>query len=249
MPQGGNMAKKIYFASAGGGAGATTCAVGVGLALSDAGERVLIVDGDARYPAALNIAGCAGLQVYSLEEARRGACRARQTIVEHPRSPNLYIMPCAGCAERKYPAAAVKEVESAFDYVLCDRVARDACTQAAVVCQPYPLSLKGADICLNELHDDAIADVGVIVNKVNGGLIYDGKIMTPKDIAELLHIPLWGVIPEDLGMPLGSMRADSVKAFRMTAARIAGRSDRVYSPAVKYFGAGGYIKRKMRERI
>ena len=87
------MATKIYIAAAGGGTGATTCAVGLGLALAAAGERTLIVDGDARYPAALTVAGCAGLQVYTLEEARRGDCRPKQAIVEHPRSPNLFILP------------------------------------------------------------------------------------------------------------------------------------------------------------
>lgn len=243
------MATKIYIAAAGGGAGATTCAVGLGLALAAAGERTLIVDGDARYPAALTVAGCAGLQVYTLEEARRGGCRPKQAIVEHPRSPNLFILPCAGCAEKKYVSAATAEVENFFDYVLCDRAAKDVCDRAAAVCEPYPLSIKGADICLNRLRDERFDDAGLIVNKVNGGLMYDGKIMTPRDIAALLRAPLWGVIPEDLGMPLGSMRADSVKAFRMAAAKMAGGPDRIFSPARSYAGAGGYIKRKMRSRI
>lgn len=243
------MARKIYFASAGGGAGATTCAVGVGLALAGTGERVLIVDGDLRYPAALTVAGCSGMQVYSIEEARRGACRVKQAIVAHPRSPNLYILPCVDCAEKRYPAAAVGEIENEFDFVLCDRAARDACDTAAAVCMPYPLSIKGADICLNELRDYKFDNAGVIVNKVNGGLVYDAKILPPKDIAALLHAPLLGVIPEDLDMPLGSMRADSVKAFRMTAARIAGGGEKVYSPIKNYFGASGFIKRKMRGKI
>lgn len=243
------MARKIFLASPGGGAGATTCAVGIGLSLASAGERVLIVDGDWRYPAALTIAGCAGLQVYTLEEARKGACRVKQVIVAHPRSPNLFILPCAGCAERKYPSTAVKEVESAFDYVLCDRAAREACEEAAAVCMPYSPNIKGADICLGELRDDRFGEAGVIINKVNGGLIYDGKIMPPKDIAALLHAPLWGVIPEDLDMPLGSMRADSVKAFKMTAALIAGGGGKIYSPARHYMGAGGFIKRRMRSKI
>ena len=40
------MARKIYFYSLKGGVGATTCAVGVGMALARAGERALILDGD-----------------------------------------------------------------------------------------------------------------------------------------------------------------------------------------------------------
>ncbi len=242
------MAEKIYLGSAKGGAGVSTCAVGIGLALAAKGERTLILDGDFNFPAALTIAGCAALKVYSLEEARKGACRVKQAIIEHPRSPNLFILPCAGCAERKYAATAVGECESLFDYVLCDRAAREVCSRAAVVCEPYPLGIKGADICLNQLHDCGIDDAGVIINKVNGGLIYDGKIMPPGDIAALLHAPLLGVIPEDLDVPLGAMRQDTVKAFKMTAARIAGGGKKIFS-AGGYSGPAGFIKRKMRSRI
>ena len=243
------MAIKIYFASCKGGAGTTTCTVGVGLALARRGERVLVVDGDEHYPAALTIAGCAGLQTYTLEEARKGACRVKQAVIEHPRSPNFFILPCAGCEDRKYIAAAVTEVESLFDYVLCDSAAPQVCERAAVVCEPYPTGIKGADICLNHLRDMKYKDVGVIVNKVNGGLIYDNRIMPPKDIAALLHAPLLGVIPEDLGMALGTMRADSVKAVKMTAARIAGDGKKIYQTTRTYLGAGGFIKRKMRGKI
>ncbi len=243
------MAHAVYFKSSKGGAGATTCAVGTGLSLARRGERVLVVDGDANFPAALTAAGCAGLQTYTLEEARKGACRAKQVIVEHPRCPNFFVMPCAGCTEAKFIDEATDEVSNLFDWVLCDGAAKSACGRAAVVCEPYPLAIKGADICLNQLRDGGFKDVGIIVNKVNGGLIYDGKIMPPKDIAALLHAPLWGVIPEDLEMPLGAMKAESVKAFKMTAARMAAGDGKIYSPARGYGGPGGYIKRKMRSRI
>lgn len=247
--KGDYMAVKIYFASHKGGAGTTTCAVGVGLALAHSGERVLFVDGDLRYPAGLTISGCAGLQVYTIEEARRGACRVKQVIIEHPRSPNFFIMPCYGCADRKYISSAAGEVESQFDYVLCDRAARDKCDRAVAICEPYPTGIKGADICLNELTDCGFEGAGVIVNKVNGGLVYDGAIMPPADIAALLHAPLMGIIPEDLTIPLGGMRQDSVKAFKMTAARISSGACKIYPAMRGYAGIGGYIKRRMRRKI
>ena len=243
------MSGNIYFAGSRGGAGGTTCAVGVGLALARGGDRVLIVDGDKDMPAALLAAGCAGLQTYTLEEARQGACRVKQALVEHPRSPNLFILPCAGCADEQFVQRAAKETAPLFDYVLCDGAAAGACEQAAVVCEPYPASIKGADICINKLRDGGMKDVGVIVNKVNGGLLREGRIMTPADIAALLRAELWGVIPEDLDMPLGTMRQDSAKAFRMTAARISRGAKKIYSPYAGYAGPGGYIKRKMRSRI
>lgn len=243
------MAVIIHFRSAGGGAGSTTCAVGVGLALAKSGERTLVADGNTRIAAAVNIAGCAGLQTYTLEEARKGACRVKQAITEHPRLPNFFVLSCAGCADKKYTAAAVRDVDGLFDYIICDDCAAEACSRAAVICEPYPLSIKGADICLNQLRDGGIKDAGIIINKVNGGLIYDGRIMPPADIAAILRAELLGVIPEDLDMPLGTMRADSVKAFRLTAARIAAGGQKVYSPLRGYTGTGGLIRRRMRGKI
>lgn len=243
------MAEKIYFGSRKGGAGTTTCAVGVGKALARGGDRVLIVDGDFSFSAALCIAGCQGLQTYTLEEARKGACRVKQVIVAHPRLPNLFILPCAGCTDRKFAAEAVSETESAFDYLLCDKAGMNICTRGAAVCEPYPTGIKGADAMLGEMRDGGIKDAGIIVNKVNGGLICDGAIMPPSDIAAILHAPLWGVVPEDLGMPLGIMRKESVRALKMTAARIAGGGKKIYAAARGYYGLNGFIKRKMRGRI
>ena len=62
------MADKIFFASAKGGAGATTVAAGVGFALALAGERTLIVDGDNVSGCALTVCGCRGLQVFTVED-------------------------------------------------------------------------------------------------------------------------------------------------------------------------------------
>lgn len=243
------MAQKIYIGSRKGGAGATTCAVEAGRALARNGERVLIIDGDCNFSAALNIADCGGMQTYSLEEARKGACRVKQAIVSHPRSSNLFILPCAGCHDKKFITEAAAEVEGAFDIVLCDKAALSLCTRGAAVAEPYPTGIQGADAMLAEMRDGGIKDVGVIVNKVNGGLLYDGAIMPPEDIAALLHAPLWGVIPEDLGIPLMKMRADSARALRMTAAKLAGGGRKIFSPARAYYGINGYIKRKMRGRI
>lgn len=243
------MAQKIYFASLKGGTGVTACAVGTGLALAARGERVLVVDGDYRCASALCASGAGGLQVYSLSEAKQGACRVKQVIVEHPRSPNFFILPTLGCDDGEYASYAVTEIEQLFDFVLCDGVARTVCNRAAVICEPYTPCIKSAEACINELNDAGYKETGLIVNKVNGGLVYDGKIMPPSDIAKILRVPLYGVIPEDLTMPLGGMRSDSVKAFRMTAARMSGTGKKTYSPVRSYCGVSGYIKRKMRSKI
>ena len=118
-----------------------------------------------------------------------------------------------------------------------------------MVCEPYPLSIRLADMCLNELRDGGYSELDIIFNKVNGGLIYDRAIAPPEDVAELLHAGLAGVIPEDLTMPLGGMRRESVRAFKLAASRIAGGGRKVFDPNRGYGGAYGYLKRAMRKKI
>lgn len=243
------MAERIFMTSLKGGTGVTTCAVGLALALSAAGERTLVVDGDDRCACALSVAGVSGLQVYTLADAEKGACRVKQTLLQHPRSTNFYLLPSLGCKNKSSAADAVKEIEGLFDFILCDKIASSACNRAVAVTDPYPASLKSADACLSLLKDSGFKNVGLMVNKANGGLVFDGEIMTPQEIAALLHAPLLAVLPEDLSLPLGRWKGSSIKAFRLAAERISGKSDKVLSIIRPYLGVGGLIKRKMRSKI
>lgn len=243
------MAQKILLTGLKGGTGVTTCAVGLARALAELGERVLVFDGDARAASALCVAGLAGMNVYTLADAMNGACRVKQAILQYPRSANLYLLPSLGCFDEKFCERAVDEVEGLFDYVICDKGAAGACSRAYVVTEPYAVSVKCADVCLNGLRDGGMRSTGVIVNKVNGGLIFDGEIMSPQEIATLLRAPLLAVIPEDLTMPLGKMKKQSARAFKLAAGALRGRSDRIPNVTAPYLGVSGLIKRKMRSRL
>lgn len=243
------MSDVIFMTGARGGAGATTCAVKLGIALSEAGERTLIVDGDAECASGLQISGLQGMNVYTLADVETGACRVKQAVLQHPSSPNLYVLPSLGLKSAECAESAVAECEQLFDYVICDNTARKACRRAILVSDPYRLSMTGAKIRGAELKDAGFKDVGLIVNKVNGGLVFDGAILTPQEFATVARLPLWGVIPEDLSLPVNKMRAGTKKAFALTAAFISGKGKKTYGVVREYAGVKGIIKRKMRERV
>ena len=90
------MAKKIYMTNLKGGTGVTTCCVGLGFALAEAGERTLIIDGDRDGACAMQIGGCANMQVYTLADYEKGACRAKQTLTSHPKAVNLSFISSLG---------------------------------------------------------------------------------------------------------------------------------------------------------
>jgi len=240
------MAETVYFCGARGGAGATECAFYLAQALSKAGKRTLYVDGDHVCGAGLEISGAAGLCVYTLADAYGGACRVKQTILAHPSSPNLYILPTLGCKNGEYVCEAVAVCKKTFDYILCDRTAENACGRAVVISDPYARYVESAKSKAAQIRDGGIKLVEIILNKVNGGLVYDGAIPTPQEYADMCRCDLLGVIPEDLTMPLGKIKAETKKAFAITAKKLCGESDKVYGVIKPYYGVKGMIKRKAR---
>lgn len=243
------MSNVIYIASARGGAGATTCAYYLGRALSESGERTLIADGDYECADALAVCGMSGLNVYSLADAEKGACRVKQAILQHDKQLNLFILPTLGCNNGAFINRSVAGSASLFDYVLCDGCAEGACNRAAIITEPYPSSIKAADKKIARLKDGGMNDIGIIVNKVNGGLVFDGEIMTPAEIASILRCKLWGVIPEDLLLPIGKINRATLLSFKMTASVIAGKSEKIYKVIKPYSGLGGTIKRRLRKLV
>lgn len=243
------MAKKIYLGGLKGGTGATTVSVGLGFALAEAGEKTLIVDGDCVSAGAMIVAGLGNMQVYTLADYERAACRAKQAACAHPKANNLHVMPTLGLKDNAVIKKAVAEVEGLYDYVLLDRAAVDVCDEAVIVTEPYLPSVKSADGSKSVLSDGGIENISVIVNKVNGGQVLSGEVYSAVQIAEILRLRLLAVIPEDPTVSVGRWRRQTVNAFKLAAGAITGKSDLIYDVAKGYSGVNGFIKRKMRAKI
>lgn len=243
------MAKKIYMTSLKGGVGVTTCAVGLGIKLAEEGEKTLIVDGDRLSANALAVGGVATNQVYTLSDFARGACRAKQTLISHPKIFNLSFSSAAGLADERAAVRALDELDGLFDYVILDKIAKEKCDLALIVTEPYTPSIKCADICKAMLTDAKIKDIGLIVNKLNGGQVIDGSVIDAKEIASILRLPLKAVIPEDLEIPVGKWKKSTLRAFKLAAELIVGKREAVCNVCAPYVGINGFIKRKVRERL
>ena len=243
------MAIKIYMTNLKGGTGVTTCCIGLGLALAKAGERTLVLDGD-RYAAnALTVGGCRNMQIYTLADYEKGACRAKQTLVPHHSTINLTLSASLGLRDEKFAETAVEELDGLFDYILLDNIARKKCDSAIIVTEPYLPSVKSSDACKANLSDNGIKDISLFVNKLNGGQIINGEVMTAQEIAALLHLPLKAVIPEDLSLPLGKWKTSTLKAFKAAADTVSGKRESMCNILKPYFGLNGYIKRKVRAKL
>ena len=243
------MAKKIYMTNLKGGAGVTTCCTGLGFALAGLGERTLIIDGDNISGGGLQVGGCANMQTYTFADFAKGACRAKQTLIAHPKILNLSFASSLGLDDREAAERAVDELDGLFDYILLDKITPKKCDDAIIVTEPFVPSLKAADCCKAKLSDGGVKNIGLFVNKLNGGQILSGDTMTAQEIAALLRLPLKAVIPEDLTLPSGKWKKSTLKAFKAAADFVAGRRDGIVNVLLPYFGINGFIKRKVRERI
>ena len=140
-------------------------------------------------------------------------------------------------------------VDGLFDYILLDKTARATSDCAIIVTEPYVPSIKSADCCKAILSDGGIKDIGLIVNKLNGGQILSGEVMTAQEIASVLRLPLKAVIPEDLSLPVGKWKKSTMRAFRVAADMTTGKREGICNVLKSYFGLNGFIKRKVRERL
>lgn len=243
------MAVKIYMTNYKGGVGVTTCCTGLGFALAKLGERTLIVDGDNLSACGLFTGGCANMQVYTLADYEKGACRAKQTLVTHPKISNLSFCPSLGLKDLNCADKAISELDGLFDYILCDKIGSRKCDRALIVSEPFTPSIKSADLAKADLCDGGIKDAGLVINKLSGGLILNGEVMSAQEIARLLRMPLKAVIPEDLSLSLGKWRKSTMKAFDLAALMITGRRESVCNVLRGFTGIGGFIKRKVREKL
>ena len=243
------MARKIYFDSLKGGTGVTTVCVGLGLALAEMGERTLLVDGDCASACAMIVAGLGNMQVYTLADYERAACRAKQAAVCHPKAENFHIMPSLGLKERTLAKKAIEEVEGLYDFILLDKIAPECCSEAMIITEPFLPSVKSSDCCKARLADDGIKDISLIVNRINGGQVITGETLSAEQIAELLRLNLVAQIPEDATISVGRWRQQTVNAFKVAAGTITGKKCDMYDVLRGYMGLNGYIKRKMRAKI
>lgn len=239
------MSDVIFITGAKGGSGATTCAVAVGQALAQRGERTLYVDGDSLCASGLQTAHVDNLCSYTLGDAQLGACRIKQTLINHPLLPNFYVLPTLGCGDGEFIFNAVNSLSTSFDRILCDNVAIGSCNRAMLVSEPYPLCINSAETAAAKLKDAGFKKVGLVVNKINGGLVFDGAILTPQEYATLTRCELLGAVPEDLLLPLSKMNGNTKKAFNILASRLLG-GDIIFDVIKPYYGVKGKIKRKLR---
>ena len=262
------MARKIVITSGKGGVGKTTVAANLGARLGTLGKRTCIVDLDFGLNNLDVVTGVENLVVYDLMDCIEGRCRAKQAIVECPSAKNAFVLPCvrSPAGGNIFPDALkelYKGLDESFDFVITDcpagvgdgfRLATGASDEAIVVTTPQLTSLRDADKVLRLLRGAKLSQIRLVINRVRGDLVADGRMLSPDEIEKALRAPLSGVIPDDDGVFLNNAglippEAASYRAFKLLANNLLSGKRKIYDCTSKYGGFIGYLRRKIKNGL
>ncbi len=247
--------KSIVITSGKGGVGKTTVTACLGRALSSLGARVVLMDADFGLNNLDVVLGLESRVVYDVADVIDNRCRVRQALVEAER--NLYLLPSAhGYLGDKVTSQNLKLILSnlsvTFDYALVDcpagieagfRRAVAACDCAMVVTTPHLSALRDANKVIALLSSYKIP-ASLIVNRVRGDLLADGKIPSVAEISDILKTEVYGVIPETDGVY--NFTSMPKKPYECLARRIRYGMKEIVDPAAEYKGVRGFFKRRAR---
>lgn len=256
------MARKIVFTSGKGGVGKTTIAANMGIQLAKRGEQVVLCDMDLCLNNMDVVTGVEGRVTYGIVDVIEGRCRARQALIQHPRFKNLYVLSCNHSTQNRVTPQSAKLVietlSTQFDYILIDcpagieegfHRAVAAAEEALVVTTPHLSALRDADKTITVLKNYGLRSVQLIVNMVRGDMLLNGEILSPKEIAGILKIPLFAVFPESDYIYLNTMN-DNLKVFKIAADNLtAEKKKRIYDPTRRYRGLMGKIRMSIKRGI
>lgn len=257
------MGRIIVVTSGKGGVGKTTVSAALATTLATMGKRVVAVDADVSLNNLDLALGLEGAVAYDLYDVVSGNCRVRQALVRYPPCANLYLLPSVhplGTVDAHAFAEVALTLAESYDFVIIDcpagidegfaRAAR-AASEALVVTTPHTSALRDADKVLGLLDAYNLSRCGLVINRLRGDMVLEGSMLSPADVARVLHARVIGCIPEDDSVLFmcGTTPKETEHhlAVVMLARYLLGAGKDVYDVTAPYRGAVGRIRRMLKK--
>ena len=199
--------RKLVVTSGKGGVGKTTVAALVGRKLAMLGYKVVLVDGDVGLNNLDVVMGIEHKVVYDVSDVLDGRCKLSQALVVDSES-GVSVLPSSSRKLNVSPQAfrGIIDTMRGVDFVIIDcpagidegfHRAVSSANEAIVVTTPSASAIRDADKVRSLLSSYRIQDVSLVVNRVRYDMVRRGEMLSFKEIGNLLHLPVVGVIPED----------------------------------------------------
>ncbi len=204
------MSQAWMIASGKGGVGKSTLAAALAVGLAIRGQQVVVVDTDIGLRSLDVMLGLENHIAYDLTDVIKGACKLKQALVSHWRYPTLSLLPAAQMSEpEKVTAADIRRIifrlKRRFDYVLVDCPAGigrgfqnvlGAADDTILVTTPDDVAMRDVERVCGLITQEGLPRPMLIINQVMAELVRSGDMYSPKTVAEMLDLPLLGVVPK-----------------------------------------------------
>jgi septum site-determining protein MinD len=232
------MAKVVVVTSGKGGVGKTTSTAAMGVALAQAGQKVVVVDFDVGLRNLDLVMGAERRVVFDLINVINGDAKLSQALIRDKRLENLSLLPASQTRDKEAltddgVARVIGELKEKFDWILCDSPAgieRGAALAmhhadiGVVVTNPEVSSVRDSDRIIGLLDSKTARaargeriDKHLLLTRYDPARAARGDMLKTEDVLEILSIPLLGIIPEsqeilrasNLGVPVTLSAPDS----------------------------------------
>ena len=256
------MARKIVITSGKGGVGKTTVAFYLAARLSQKGQRVILCDADFGLN---NVDVCAGIEhlvTYDIVDVIEGRCRAKQALVKHPKYGNLYLLTSSHSAPERYVSPqsmklVLENLAPQFDFIFIDSPAgvdegfHRAVTTAdegILVTTLQVSAARDADRVVTLLKSYRLEKIQLVVNMARGDLMVAGECLSAQELAEILKLPLLGVIPDEYSLAVGDISVPH-SSVKMMAKGLLTDKVKIFDVTKKYSGLAGNLRRVLKKRL
>ncbi len=224
-----------------GGVGKSTVSAGLGCALAERGQKVLILDGDAGLRSLDMITGVAGETVFDLSDIFDGNCAPIQAIYSSPVYPGVSLIPAPVQLQKLCDPADLRRLcrgfTRYFDHVIVDcpagvgegfETAVAAADRALIVTTPDMVCARDGGIIGDLLRKKGVS-ARLIINRLRATPILKGTTPDVDDIIDTVGVRLLGILPEDEKVAVASANGNplprnsvATEGFRNIAARLLG---------------------------
>ena len=211
------MAKVVVVTSGKGGVGKTTTTAGLGTALAQSGQNVVVVDFDVGLRNLDLVLGAERRVVFDFINVVQGVAKLQQALIRDKRVETLHLLPASQTRDKdalteEGVARVIGELRSRFDWILCDSpagiergatLAMRHADAAVIVTNPEVSSVRDSDRIIGLLDAKTERaergekiDKHILITRFDPNRAARGEMLNISDVLEILSLPLLGIIPE-----------------------------------------------------